>query len=97
MELLPCPFCGHAPKFERLGTSRQSCIVACGWCGCRHESSDEGEQCGESWNTRYFTNTHDAMRRQETILHESEAAYTVKTQPIDASSLSVVVPIKKPR
>lgn len=52
-ELLPCPFCGHrTPEFERRGTSRQSCIVVCGNCGCRHESSDEDERCGESWNTR---------------------------------------------
>lgn len=51
--LLPCPFCGHdTPEFERLGTSRQSCIVICGDCGARHESSDEGARCGSSWNTR---------------------------------------------
>lgn len=51
--LLPCPFCGHdEPSFERLGTPRQSCIVVCGWCGCRHESSDEGDECGRSWNER---------------------------------------------
>lgn len=51
--LLPCPFCGNeAPEFERMGTARQSCIVVCGNCGCRHESSDEGARCGSSWNTR---------------------------------------------
>lgn len=51
--LLPCPFCGHdEPSFERLGTPRQSCIVVCGNCGCRHESSDEGDKCGRSWNER---------------------------------------------
>lgn len=51
-ELLPCPFCGGQASFERRGTPRQSCIVVCGWCGCRHESGDEGAKCGESWNTR---------------------------------------------
>jgi Lar family restriction alleviation protein len=52
-ELLPCPFCGHQrPIFERLGSPRQSCIVVCGNCGCRHESSDEGDQSGQSWNDR---------------------------------------------
>jgi Lar family restriction alleviation protein len=51
--LLPCPFCGHdTPELERMGTPRQSCIVICGNCGCRHESSDEGERCGQSWNKR---------------------------------------------
>jgi len=53
MKLLPCPFCGNEhPDYERVGTPRQSCIVACGNCGCRHESGDEGEHNGSSWNTR---------------------------------------------
>lgn len=51
--LKPCPFCGHdTPEFERMGTPRQSCIVICGNCGARHESSDEGDRCGQSWNER---------------------------------------------
>lgn len=53
LKLLPCPFCGHdTPEFERIGTPGQSCIVECGMCGCRHESSDEGVRNGASWNTR---------------------------------------------
>lgn len=52
-ELLPCPFCGHdSPEFERMGTRRQSCIVICGHCGARHESSDEDAESGTSWNRR---------------------------------------------
>ena len=52
-KLLPCPFCGHdSPYFERMGTPRQSCIVECGNCGARHESSDEDERSGWSWNQR---------------------------------------------
>lgn len=52
-ELKPSPFCGNKEvSFERLGTSRQSCIVECGNCGCRHESSDEYEMSGRSWNER---------------------------------------------
>jgi hypothetical protein len=53
IELKPCPVCGNAePYFERTGTPRQSCIVECGNCGCRHESSDEGDNSGLSWNER---------------------------------------------
>lgn len=59
--LKPCPFCGNdEPSFERMGTPRQSCIVVCGNCGCRHESSDEGARSGTQWNTRA-----DALERQE--------------------------------
>jgi hypothetical protein len=32
--------------------ARRSCIVACGQCGARHESSDEYERSGTSWNER---------------------------------------------
>lgn len=48
--LRPCPFCGGRAEFERTGTPRQSCIVVCTDCGARHESSDEGERSGWSWN-----------------------------------------------
>jgi len=51
-KLKPCPFCDGEAEFERLGNHRQSCIVACTMCGARHESSDEGEHCGSSWNHR---------------------------------------------
>jgi Lar family restriction alleviation protein len=52
IELKPCPFCGGEAEFERLGTRRQSCIVVCTECGCHHESSDENEHNGSSWNRR---------------------------------------------
>ncbi|SOY79979.1 hypothetical protein CBM2599_A120544 [Cupriavidus taiwanensis] len=51
-ELKPCPFCGGNAHFERMGTGRQSCIVECGNCGARHESSDEYDRSGMSWNER---------------------------------------------
>ena len=51
--LKPCPFCGEAAAFERLGSGRQSCIVACGSCGARHESGDSGDLSGRSWNRRH--------------------------------------------
>ena len=50
--LKSCPFCGEEARFERRGTSRQSCIVRCTWCGASHESSDEYERSGCSWNDR---------------------------------------------
>lgn len=53
MALKPCPFCGNeTPEFERMGTPRQSCVVRCGNCGALHESGDEGEFSGTSWNER---------------------------------------------
>ncbi len=51
-ELLPCPFCGSKAHIEQPGTRRQSCIVECDSCGLRHESGDEGNRCGTSWNRR---------------------------------------------
>lgn len=52
--LKPCPFCGNkTPEFERLGDWRRSCVVACGGCGARHVSGDEGKHNGSSWNERY--------------------------------------------
>ena len=51
-ELKPCPFCGGKAYFERHGTPRQSCIIECGSCGCRLESSEEGSRCGSMWNRR---------------------------------------------
>jgi hypothetical protein len=53
IELKACPFCGNpTPRIVRAGTSRQSTQIECGWCGCRHESADEGDQVGQSWNER---------------------------------------------
>jgi Lar family restriction alleviation protein len=52
LELLPCPFCGDDADFERIGTPKMSTIVACTGCGARHESADEGEHAGSSWNHR---------------------------------------------
>lgn len=51
--LLPCPFCGGEAEFVRRGTSRQSCIVNCTECGARHESADEGDSSGRTWNMRH--------------------------------------------
>lgn len=36
--LSPCPFCGGAAYFERFGTPRASCVVACEDCGARMEA-----------------------------------------------------------
>lgn len=54
MELLPCPFCGGEAEMVRTGTPRRSCQVACSNCNTHHESADEGEDSGASWNTRTF-------------------------------------------
>lgn len=51
-DLLPCPFCGGEAHIMQIGTRRQSCRVSCEDCGCDHESGDEGDECGASWNQR---------------------------------------------
>jgi Lar family restriction alleviation protein len=53
-KLDPCPFCGGEASFERLGTNRQSCIINCENCGCRLETNETGEWCGEQWNRRKY-------------------------------------------
>lgn len=52
VDLLPCPFCGGEAGFERLGSMRQSCIVACSQCGARLETG-EVFKCGTAWNQRH--------------------------------------------
>ena len=49
--LAPCPFCGGEAEFERKGTARQSCIVACTDCGARLETSETWGS-GKAWNDR---------------------------------------------
>ncbi|WP_421710820.1 Lar family restriction alleviation protein [Alcanivorax sp.] len=51
-KLKPCPFCGGDPEYERHGTNRQSCIIACGDCGARIESGETEGLEGGMWNTR---------------------------------------------
>lgn len=53
--LLPCPFCRGPAAIERPGTSRQSMIVACEYCGARVESGDVLGMTPDgslSWNRR---------------------------------------------
>ncbi|RIQ11805.1 restriction alleviation protein, Lar family [Bordetella avium] len=57
--LEPCPFCGSdSVHFTRLGTPRQSCIVECGDCGARLEANEEGQDCGNAWNSRAEPASH---------------------------------------
>lgn len=51
-KLLPCPFCGGEPRFMRLGTPRLSCQIECTDCNTFHESPDQSERSGTSWNRR---------------------------------------------
>jgi hypothetical protein len=52
-ELKPCPFCKGEAQFEQIGTARQSMIISCADCGCRHESGDVlGLTEPLSWNSR---------------------------------------------
>lgn len=80
-KLKPCPFCGGEAYFERMGTSRQSCIVECGRCGVRHESSDEYGRSGQSWNERQPTRAPQAVPAltDEQILDIGYAAKIVRS------------------
>lgn len=69
-ELKPCPFCGGKASFERQGTHRQSCIVVCGSCGCRHESGYEYELSACGWNTRAALQSQD--REDAPFLQEDD-------------------------
>lgn len=50
-KLLPCPFCGGEAHFERVGTNKVSCIVACEDCGASLETGETWDS-GANWNTR---------------------------------------------
>ena len=81
MCLEPCPFCGNKePNFERMGTPRQSCIIECGNCGCRHESSDEGSNSGRQWNER-------AVQPADALQKISEFGEEQAAQPVVAPGL----------
>lgn len=58
-ELKPCPFCGGRAYLARKGTHKQSSIVECESCGCCLETSEEGDQCGETWNRRAPADSDD--------------------------------------
>ena len=66
-QLKPCPFCGAEAYIEQPGTRRQSCIVECGSCGLRHDSGDEGDRCGTSWNRRALESRVLAERKEEPV------------------------------
>ena len=85
--LRPCPFCGHStPCFERIGTSRASCIVVCGYCGGRQESSDEDGNNGLSWNQRHAPDAlTDALTRlQRTAYLDSAVSVQARTEDLKA-------------
>ncbi len=54
-DLLACPFCGGRAEITRKGTIRQSMIISCTNCGCRHESGDVfGLTKNLQWNMRWL-------------------------------------------
>jgi Lar family restriction alleviation protein len=86
IELKPCPFCGHEAEFERLGDRRQSCIVACTGCGARHESSDEGEHNGKSWDRREETAEVRRLRVQRDAFLDDWMAIESALAPVLAAT-----------
>ena len=80
IKLKPCPFCGGEAEVERPGTTRQSCIIACTECGCRHEGPDEYEKCGYQWNMRTTDQAHTA----KTWAEEAELAAAQELDEVKA-------------
>ncbi|PTL88579.1 hypothetical protein C6W88_15800 [Halomonas litopenaei] len=72
-KLLPCPFCAGEAEFGRIGTPRQSCIVACTDCGGRLESNEEGGACGSQWNDRHVPDGWQCVPAAPTL--EMQKAY----------------------
>jgi Lar family restriction alleviation protein len=64
--LLPCPFCGGAAEFVRVGTLRRSCIVGCIDCGARLETG-EVAAAGQRWNARKPLERQAKLLRKKTV------------------------------
>lgn len=52
VELLPCPFCGSAPRFD--GEHGKAVCVLCGECGASSDFWNAGHEAeaASAWNTR---------------------------------------------
>lgn len=71
IKLKPCPFCGGEAEVGTHGNHRQSTIISCGECGVTHESGDEGEMVGTSWNSR---ETDEQLAKANKRVKELEAS-----------------------
>lgn len=69
--LKPCPFCGDRAEIVRVGTARQSSIIACTWCGCSFEANEREHDTGKQWNQRHSEPT---LERAKFILNALDAA-----------------------
>ncbi|WP_164855554.1 Lar family restriction alleviation protein [Bordetella avium] len=99
--LEPCPFCGCASAyFERIGTPFQSCVVECGDCGARLEANEEGQDCGNAWNSRAEPASHpwpskptpamiDAMRIGSRKDYPSDELCRVRYAALRSAALTV--------
>lgn len=79
--LLPCPFCGGAAEYERLGTPRASTVISCTQCGCRLESAPPTWDQAMDWN-----------RRTPDIARGEGAATPTEAQLLDAFSIHELEP-----
>ena len=94
VKLLPCPFCNGDAEFQRLGDRRQSCIVACTNCGARHESPDQDEFNGSSWNRRFGPKAEGPPETAETdlqIIHRQQTDFLTKVYYISKYSFAAVI------
>lgn len=76
--LAPCPFCDGEAEFERLGTSRQSSIIACSNCGCRLEANETEENNGSQWNRRSLSSERLKTHLDRLVANDARAHKFIK-------------------
>lgn len=69
-----------------MGTSGQSCIVACGNCGASHESGDEYLQSGKSWNRRALAPTVEEYEQALSLLAGLHPGMTIDGPPMEVAT-----------
>jgi Lar family restriction alleviation protein len=60
IKLLPCPFCGGAPKMEELGDA-DSFHVVCEECQMGFHANFTPREAADRWNRRKITTMDEAI------------------------------------
>lgn len=88
IELLPCPFCGGAPRTSMADVGRDQpfrYIVGCSKCPICMDWQNSQQEAAEAWNTR-LTSASEARRKALTLAadHFEEAVRQGYDPPIGA-------------